>query len=98
MTASCQAQAYQQFPPQLQQIQASNGYYTPVTTNCYSTGYVKEVAGPYEFALIDTPPTLGIVTVGAVFLARPSPAPREERQWHAPVVGEPALPVWPGVS
>jgi hypothetical protein len=39
MKASCQAQAYQQFPPQLQQIQASNGYYTPITTNCYGTGY-----------------------------------------------------------
>jgi hypothetical protein len=25
--------------PQLQQVQASNGYYTPITTNCYSTGY-----------------------------------------------------------
>ena len=39
MKASCQAQAYSQFPPQLQQVQASNGYYTPVTTNCYPLGY-----------------------------------------------------------
>lgn len=34
MKASCQARAYSEFPPQLQQIQASAGYYTPVTTQC----------------------------------------------------------------
>jgi hypothetical protein len=39
MKASCSAQAYGQFPPQLQQIQASSGYYTPVTTNCSGYGY-----------------------------------------------------------
>ena len=38
MKASCTAQAYGQFPQMLQQIQASSGYYTPITTNCYSTG------------------------------------------------------------
>jgi hypothetical protein len=38
MKASCTAQAYGQFPQMLQQIQASSGYYTPVTTNCFSTG------------------------------------------------------------
>lgn len=38
MKASCQAQAYSQFPPQLQQIQATSGYYMPVTTQCSGFG------------------------------------------------------------
>jgi hypothetical protein len=38
MKASCSAQAYSQFPPRFQQIQASAGYYTPITTQCSGFG------------------------------------------------------------
>jgi hypothetical protein len=61
MKASCTAQAYSQFPQMFQQIQASNGYYTPVTTNCYSTG--TGGASCYSQGGQYVPPT--IITVDA---------------------------------
>lgn len=39
MKASCEARAQSKFPPLMRQQQISSGYTTPMTTNCYNTGY-----------------------------------------------------------